>query len=198
MAARSASIALFSPYPGHREPKSILAESLDGVDRKLLYPAVKSLLQNDDSVVRSSVRKTFDHLTDSDLVALLPDITRAIQPLAPSNEMFADGIRLAGLDLLSRLHIREGMALCVSVIEPERWGEKNRTKECLTCLQRYGTHAKPLLPKLQEMRTYLAKVKKVSADHLDPFDQGIAAIESSTATPTLVGLAEFKGQAAAR
>ena len=49
--------------------------------------------------------------------------------LAPSNEMFADGVRLAGLDLLSRLRIREGMTLCVSVLEPERWGERaNRSR----------------------------------------------------------------------
>jgi HEAT repeat protein len=198
MAARAASIALFSPYPGHREPKSILAESLEGVDRAVLYPAVKSLLQNDDSVVRGSVRKTFDHLTDSDLVTLLPDITRAIQPLAPSNEMFADGIRLGGLDLLSRLHIREGMALCVSVMEPDRWGEKNRAKDCLTYLQRYGTHAKPLLPKLQEMRTYLVKVKKVSADHLAEFDRLVAAIGTSTDTPALVSLSEFKSRSSIR
>jgi len=42
-----------------------------------------------------------------------------------------DGVRLAGLDLLSRLGIREGMAFCVAVIEPDRWGERNRTRPCL-------------------------------------------------------------------
>jgi hypothetical protein len=132
------------------------------------------------------------------LVALLPDITRAIQPLAPSNEMFADSIRLAGLALLSRLHIREGMPFCVSVIEPERWGEKSRTKDCLTYIRRYGTHAKPLLPKLQEVRTCLAKVKKVSSDHLAEFDKLVAAIEAATDTTTLMGLNEFKSRSSTR
>ena len=112
--------------------------------------------------------------------------------------MFADGIRLAGLDLLSRLQIREGMALCVSVMEPDRWGEKNRTKDCLTYLARYGANAKPLLPELQKARTYLATVKKVSADHLALFDKLMADIESSTATPTLVSLADFKARPAAK
>ena len=198
MSQRAASVALFSPYPGHREPKSILADSLDGTDRKLLYPAVKSLLQNDDSVVRSSVGKTLKHLTDEDLVALLPDITNAIEHLAPSDEMFGDGIRLAGLDLLSRLHIREGMALCVAILDPERWGERNRMKGCLESLQRYGTHAKPLLPKLQEIRTYMVKVKRVSADHLAEFDKLVSAVEASTAAPTLVSLKEFKSSTAIR
>lgn len=193
MSQRAAAVALFSPFPGTREPKSILADSLDGVDRALFYPAVRTLLQNEDSVARGAVRKTFDHLTDSDIVTLLPDITNAIEHLAPSDEMFGDEIRLAGLDLLSRLHIREGMTLCVSILEPERWGEKNRAKGCLSALLRYGAHAKALLPKLQEARTYLVKVKKVSADNLAEFDKEVAAIESSTATPTLVSLKDFKG-----
>jgi len=186
MVQRAAAIALFSPYPGRREPKSILAESLDGVDRALLYPAVQSLLQNEDSVARASVETVFDDLTDLDLVELLPAITQAIEHLAPSNEMFGDGIRLAGLDLLSRLHIREGMPLCVSVMEPDRWGEGRRIGPCLEYLQRYGTHAKAVLPQLREIRAHIQQVEQV--------DTCIAAIETSTATPFLVGIAEFKAR----
>ncbi len=197
-AALTASLALFTHYPGARAPRSILETSLDGVDRAQLYPAVKSLLNHEDSIARGSAAKTFDKLTAQDLVALLPDIVKAIQPLAPSNEMFADGVRLAGLDLLSRLGIREGMALCVAVMEPDRWGEKNRTTNCLTYLQRYGTNAKELLPKLHETRTYLATVKKAPADYLAQFDKAIAAIESSTATPTLVSVADFKTRSSAK
>ena len=190
MVQRAAAVALFSPYPGSRGPKSILAESLDGVDRKLLYPAVQALLQNEDSVARASVGKVFDELTDRDLVELLPAITKAIEHLAPSNEMFGDGIRLAGLDLLSRLHIREGMTLCVSVMEPGRWGAGNRVGPCLEYLQRYGTHAKAVLPQLREIRTQTKQV--------EPIDQCIAAIEASTATPVLVSIAEFKTRPLAR
>jgi hypothetical protein len=177
-------VALFSPYPGSRGPKSILAESLDGVDRKLLYPAVQSLLQNEDSVARASVGKVFDELTDRDLVELLPAITKAIEYLAPSNEMFGDGIRLAGLDLLSRLHIREGLTLCVSVMEPGRWGAGNRVGPCLKYLQRYGSHAETVLPQLREIRAQTQQVEQI--------DQCIAAIESSTDMPVLVDIAEFK------
>lgn len=193
-AARSASMALFSPYPGRNEPKSILAQSLEGVDHSQLLPALQTLLAHEDSVARSAVRKTYAHLTDSDLIALLPNIVKAIEKLAPSNEMFADGIRLAGLDLLSRLHIREGMDLCVAVIEPDRWGLKDRAQSCLSYIQRYGSQAKPLLPKLRKIRTDLATAKKGSADLLAQFDKTIAAIEASTATPTLVSLKDFKSR----
>ncbi|NBV22287.1 MAG: HEAT repeat domain-containing protein [Proteobacteria bacterium] len=193
MAQRAAAVALFSPYPGHREPKSILAESLDGVDRKLLLPAVQSLLKNDDSVVRASVRKIFDDLTDADLIELLPAITRAVEQLAPSNEMFGDGIRLAGLDLLSRLHIREGMALCVTVMEPPRWGAGKRVDPCLKYLQRYGAHAKTVLPQLREIRAQFAvEAKKGKSEQVEKMDKFIASLESSTTQPTVIGLSEFK------
>ena len=101
MAQRYACIALFSPYPGSREPRSILAESLEGVDRKLLYPAVRSVLENEDAAARGSLHRIYGKLTDEDLAELLPAIVRAVEKMAPSDEMFADGIRLAGLDLLS-------------------------------------------------------------------------------------------------
>ena len=42
LTARSASIALFANYPGKRGPRSILADSLDGVDRAQLYPAIRA------------------------------------------------------------------------------------------------------------------------------------------------------------
>jgi hypothetical protein len=200
MAQRAAAVALFSPYPGRREPRSILAESIAGVDRQLLYPAVQALLQNEDSVARASVRKVFDGLTDRDLVELLPAITKAIERLAPSNEMFGDGIRLAGLDLLSRLYIREGMALCVAVMEPARWGAGKRIEPCLGYLQRYGTHAKAVLPQLREVRAQLvaAAGRKTKNEQVEHMDKCIAAIAASTAAPTVVSLAEFKARPSAK
>lgn len=189
---RSASIALFARYPGARGPQSLLSDSLDGVDRELLYPAIRTLLRHEDSVSRGALSGALGKLTDEDLIELLPDIVKAIEHPAPSGEMFADGIRLAGLDLLSRLQIREGMALGVALIEPGRWGEKNRTSRCLSYLQRYGAHAKPLLPELKKIRAYLAGVKKSSPDALAELDKSVAAIEASTSAPMLVSLAEFQ------
>jgi hypothetical protein len=193
MAQRAAAIAIFSPYPGKKEPKSILAESLEGVDRKLLYPAVQSLLENDDSVVRGSVRKIYGELTDRDLVELLPAIAVATERLAPSNEMFGDGIRLAGLDLLSRLHIREAMSLCVTVVEPGRWGLGNRLPPCLNYLSRYGVHAKTMLPQLKIIRQQLL-ASRPHAQHVPLLDKAIAGIETATAMPTLLSIEEFKAR----
>lgn len=195
-AALYASTALFSNLPGERGTRSILAQSLEGVDRAQLYPAVQALLKNEDSIARGSVKAVLPHLDDRDLVALLPDLLKAVEAIAPSNEMFGDGIVLAGLDLFSRLHLREGMALSLSSIDPDRWGAGNRYKPCLTYLTRYGAHAKPLLPELREIRDGLAAAKRANAEGLAAFDQAIAAIESSTETPTLVSIAEFRSRSA--
>ncbi|MBL9116989.1 MAG: HEAT repeat domain-containing protein [Verrucomicrobiaceae bacterium] len=191
MAQRAASIALFAPFPGKRTPRSILTDSLNGVDRALLHPAIESLLQNEDPIVRGSLAKSYQKLSDEDLVRLLPAIVKAIEKPAPSNEMFADGVRLAGLDLLSRLHIREGMALIIQVIEPQRWGEKNRSKACLDYLKRYGKHTQAILPQLAEIRAQLVSANK-SKQHLAEFDEQVAALSASTETPTLVELKAFK------
>jgi hypothetical protein len=192
MARRGASMALFSPYPGSGGPKSILADSLDGVDRKLLDPAIQAILENDDGAARGSLSRIYGKLTDRDLAALMPAILKAIRDLAPSNEMFGDGIRLAGLDLVSRLHIREGMPLCVAVIEPNRWGCGKRLPKCLECLARYGTHAKAVLPQLKEMR----RNPGLLGANADPIDKAIAEIEASTASPTLVDLKQFTARPA--
>jgi hypothetical protein len=198
MSQRAACVALFAPLPGSRDVKSILTESLDGVDRALLYPAVQSVLQNEDSVARGSVGRLYGKLTDRDLAELLPAIVKAVERLAPSNEMFGDGIRLAGLDLLSRLHIREGLPLCVSVIEPDRWGSGKRLPGCLTYIERYGVHAKAVLPPLRDMQKSMLRTVRpgTTNEALDRLNKTIAAIESSTASPTLVDLKDFAARSA--
>jgi len=193
MAERAASIALFSPYPGTREPRSILAESLDGVDRDLLYPAIQSLLENQDAVVRGSLGGIYSKLDDRDVVRLLPAVIQAIKRPAPSNEMFVDSIRLAGLDLLARLQVREGMALGVALIEPDRWGMGRRLPNCLNSLVRYGANAQSIVPQLQEIRAGLVKTErnKESADTVKALDKAIAEIAASTTSSTLVSVEEF-------
>ncbi|HMS18771.1 MAG TPA: hypothetical protein PKA37_18165, partial [Planctomycetota bacterium] len=128
-----------------------------------------------------------------DLVRLLPFIVAAILKLAPSNEMFGDGIRLSGLDLLARLHIREGMDLCVSVIEVGRWGSKDRLTRCLSALVKYGSHAQSKLKDLETIRQDILTTSrgKGQEDMLKVLDDALKRIQESTETPTLLGLKEF-------
>ena len=190
MLQRDASIVLFSRSPGvHSGPQSLLADSLDGVDRQLLYPAVQSGLKNEDSVVRSAIGKcVYDKLTDRDLAILLPDIVKATEKLAPSDEMFADGVRLAGIELLARLHIREGMALCVAVMDLDRWGTGKRLPGCMNTLRKYGANARQVLPQLKELNGHDGGGNK-------DLEKLIADIEASTDTPPLVSLKDFIAKA---
>ncbi|MCF7675778.1 MAG: DUF6288 domain-containing protein, partial [Akkermansiaceae bacterium] len=67
MSQRAVANALFEPYPGSGGPQGILAGSLSGVDRQLLYPAIQSVLENDDGAARLTLARYYDKLTDRDL-----------------------------------------------------------------------------------------------------------------------------------
>ncbi|MEI6175748.1 MAG: DUF6288 domain-containing protein [Verrucomicrobiota bacterium] len=194
MHQRAASRALFSPYPGNSEPCSILSDSLDGVDRKQLLLVMKSFLQNDDSVVRASIIPSLGKLSEQDLALLLPDIVSDIEKLAPTNEMWGDDIRQAGLDVLSRHHIREGMNLCVSSIE-WRWGLD--VKKRMEFLSRYGRSAREVLPGLHKLVRELEKQEegREPGDNRKILNKAIADIEASTDEPKLVSLKEFTARA---
>ncbi|BCX47798.1 PBS lyase heat-containing protein [Haloferula helveola] len=195
MAHRAACAALFAPYPGAGGPRSLLAESIEGIDRDLLYPAIESALQNDDPVARGSVAKLYGKLSDEDLVRLLPSILKAVD-LAPSNEMFGDGVRISGLDLLSRLHIREAIPLCVTLVEPDRWGAGKRLKPAMKFLARYGDAAKDQLPELKKMRAeFVASTRRrEDTDEVRAIDAAIAEIESAGDAPTLISIRDFRGR----
>ena len=186
MAHRAASVALFAPYPGTRDT-SLLRNSLDGVDRRLLYPAMDSILQNEDSIPRGVLAPYLPKLAGRDLAVMLPAIVKAVEIMAPTNEMFADGIRTAGLDLLTSLHLREGMDLCVSTLD-FRWGLQWEKR--MEYLLRYGSHAKDVLPQLRKKRP------DKSPDNAKRFDKHIADIEANADTPKLVSLKDFIARAA--
>ena len=186
MAHRAVAKALFEPFPGTSTP-TVLNHSLDGVDRRLLYPAMCSLLRNDDSVPRGALGPYLPKLTDRDLAVMLPAIVKAVEIMSPSDEMWGDDIRIAGLDLLTSLHIREGMDLCVSTLE-WRWGLQWEKR--MEYLMRYGAHAKDALPQLRKKRP------DKWPDGAKKFDKYIADIEAKTDTPSLVSLKDFIARAA--
>lgn len=166
--------ALFTPGPGKGGPQSILSGSLEGVDRPLLYAAVKDILKNEDGRIRGLVAPVYKLLSPQDTAALLPDIVAAVRKPAPSGEMFAYGIRMAGLDLLSRLRISEGMPLCVDVMNEARWGRDFNLPA--RALARYGGAARGMLPRLQNETREIAK--KGGQKQLDALEKLIADIEA--------------------
>jgi hypothetical protein len=168
----------------------MLKNSLDGVDRDLLGKAVTAGLQNQDGRARGNIANIYQQLGYDEIRPLLPAIHRAIVEPSPSGIMFADGIRLSGLELLARHRIREGMELCLDIMDLDRWGRKNRVERCLKILATYGGAAKPLLPRLHQLEKDLGGPPDAKGGN--PLAVQLAGlirnIESATDAPTLIHL----------
>jgi hypothetical protein len=163
----------------------MLSRSLDGVDRQLLYAAVKAGLRNQDGRARGSIGSVYQNLTYEEVEPLLPAIYQAVIEPAPSGIMFADGIRLSGLEILAKHRIQEGMALCLDVMEIDRWGKQSRIPRCLKALQTYGGAAQPMLPRLVELEQQLRAhpEAKSLASHIDLVRQTITVIQADQLSP---------------
>jgi len=178
-------------YPGGAlRMTGLISRSLDGVDRRLLYPAVERLLLNDDGRARGAVSSVYKQLSYEELKPILPAIYRAIRKPAPSGVMFASGIRLRGLELLAAHRVKEGMPLCLEIMDIEKWGKRHRITECLKILGRYGGAAKPMLPKLRELERKLLAHREARGlgEQIGLVRKTIAAIEAAKDSPQLRSL----------
>ena len=149
MQQRYLCFALFNSRDG------MLGRSLEGVDRESLYAAVRAGLRNDDGRARGSIGSVYKNLSYEEIEPLLPAIAQAVLEPAPSGIMFADGIRLSGLEILAKHRIQQGLPMCVALIDPNRWGARNRVKRCLDILRAYGGAAKSEIPRIQELEKEL-------------------------------------------
>jgi hypothetical protein len=171
----------------------LISKSLEGVDRQLLMRAVRAGLQNEDGRARGSLGSVYANLGFEEIRPLLPAIHRAVVKPAPSGIMFADGIRLSGLDLLAKHRIREGMGLCLDIMDIERWGKRSRISRCLKALQAYGGAAKRLLPRLAKLEKQLLAhwEAKGLKPQIDMVRQTAAAIKADRNPPTLRSLGDL-------
>ncbi|MFZ9690707.1 MAG: DUF6288 domain-containing protein [Phycisphaerales bacterium] len=133
----------------------MLGRSLDGVDRDALYAAVRAGLLNEDGRARGTIGSVYRRLSSEEIEPLLPAIHAAIVEPAPSGIMFADEIRLEGLEVLARNQIAEGLPLCLELVDPDRWGLDNRIERCLNALKAYGGAAAGEVPRLRALHEEL-------------------------------------------
>ena len=187
MQQRYLSFALF-------DSGGMLSRSLEGVDRKALYQAVRAGLKNQDGRARGSIGSVYRNLSAEDIQPLLPAIYQAIIEPAPSGEMFADSIRVEGLRILAKHHIEEGIGACVKYTRDQNpWSSENRTPELMKILLSYGARAKPVIPELTKIANYFEKEEKDFPKELMLMKakcvrETIRAIEASTESPELIPL----------
>jgi HEAT repeat protein len=159
---------------------------LDGMDRKLFYPAITKVLRNNSARVRGCGAYTFRYLNEQDVGILAQDIYEVSRNLAPHFPMFGDTPRRHGLDLMLRYRLEEGVALCIETLDPRAWGGGNRLPHRFETLQKYGAAAKSALPKLKAWRWHFRR-----PDSRAPLEKTIRAIESDKKPMKLTSLSDI-------
>lgn len=151
---RFLAFGLFDAKGSYGQP-GLLSKSVREIDRDLLYKVVKQILRNPDGRTRGTVESVYRSLSYTELEPLFPAILEAVKTPSPSGIMFANDVRLSGLKLLAKYKIEEGMALCLQTLEINKWGKSRRITQCLDTLAQYEGAAKPLLPKLRQLKNDL-------------------------------------------
>lgn len=137
--------------------KGMLSRSLKGTDPKLVYDAVRVVLENPESTARGSLESVYQNLTYEQIKPLLPAIRKSVIEPAKSGVMFSGQARTTGIKLFAKHRIEEGMELCIAVMEPNMWGKGQRIKGCLQVLESYGGHAKSQIPALEKVAEFLSR-----------------------------------------
>jgi hypothetical protein len=169
----------------------LIGQSLEGIDRELLYKAVRAGLTNEDGRARGSLASVYDQLSLEEIRPLLPAIRDAVAESAPSGIMFASGIRNEGLRLLAKHNVEEGIQVGLDYLTetwPD-WGAANRNEQILKHLKSYGVHAKRIVPQLQKIAEEMAggqKAKQPDRDKSDVIRKAIKDINASTHNPKLI------------
>jgi len=148
------SFALFRTNYGDNLPrgKGLLADSVEGIDRDLLFPSIKRLLASDDGFCGWAMCSIFKSLSTAELKSLLPDIVRIAAETQPSGEMFAQDLRVEAFKFLAANKIPEGLPAFIKYFQTQNgWGCK--TTVLLPLLKQYGPAARPILPQLKELQT---------------------------------------------
>jgi len=183
--------ALFYPG-GSYGPRGILAGSLEGVDKDLLYPAIRAVAANPDSHARGCLRSTYALITLDDAKALAPEFLVSVKEMAPANTMFSKGVRLAGIQAMARLRIEEGIPLAIMMINLRDWGRNYITMVSLDVLKQYRGAARSALPELRKLEAQWRAEKRM--DWVKKLTEVVAAIENDKNPPKLVSLKDYLGK----
>jgi hypothetical protein len=170
----------------------MLGRSLDGVDREMLYKAVRAGLKNEDGRARGSFGSVYRNLSAEEIKPLLPAILQAVVEPAPSGIMFADGIRLEGLRSCPPTGSRRGSE-GLRGLHPDAkpWASEKRTPKLMEILLSYGAHAKPVIPELEKIAADFADgeahfPKNLSVQKAAMVRETIDKIKASNERPQLI------------
>ncbi len=138
-------------------PAGVISGSgINGIDRSLLYPAIRAVAANPNGQARSTLDQTYRNLTQADVDALGDTIVESIKVAAPADKMFSGGVRIGGLSTLQKFNIAEGVPLCRIIAEDKLINkERNQALDVLTLYARDSALVNPD-PKIAEFCEFLA------------------------------------------
>jgi hypothetical protein len=172
----------------------LLRNSIEGVDPKLLYPAIRAVAKNPDGMARATLKGTFEnHLSEADVAKLAPDLLESIKIPCPADTMFSAEIRMAAFLALSKYHYQEAIDAGVIFAKNQGGhGSESRTGQIVNIIASYGTAAKGAIPGLNELIDALnlqAKNHEFPADlnerRTNDVKAAIKSIEAATTQPEL-------------
>lgn len=131
----------------------LLRNSIEGIDKKVLYPAIRAIAQNPDGRARENLGHTFAVLlTLEDVQTLAPDLVDAIKVPAPANTMFCDGIRMGAFKALTKYRFKEAIEAGVIYAKTQGGhGSESRTGLIMKEIESYGSAARSAIPGLKEL-----------------------------------------------
>ncbi len=172
----------------------ILGRSLEGVDRQQLYYVVRAGLKNEDGHARGALGTVYQNLSYDELKPLMPIIVAAIKDKSPSGEMFDGQIQGAGLHLLSKHRVEEGIQMIADYIRLMKpHGSQTQVPVYLALLKNYGVHAKRAIPSLEKSIHYFENEEKdfpkaLSLQKAEMVRKAIEEIKNYTDKPELIRL----------
>ena len=143
----------------------MLHKSIEGVDRKLLYPAVKRFLKCLDASSRGMVAESvLKKLSFAELKTLWPSMIPALEECALTEIGGGATVRLAIAEILTKYKVKEGMPLILKYMDTQKGhgGGAARRQQIMDYLIQYGANAKPLLPEMQKYIDLCSKNHKHS------------------------------------
>jgi hypothetical protein len=167
---------------------------LEGIDRKLLHPALAKLLKDPSGRTRGSAAFAFAHFTREDLAEMAQEVYDAVVSPAPHYRMFSDDARQQALNLLLKYRIAEGIPMALESVDLKDWGGGERLPHRWKILKAYGGSAKLYLPQL---RTLGDEVKEGS-EQRKAIEDVIETIEKDGKAPALVSLHSLVDEKLAR
>ena len=187
-------LAMLLFYSGNAYgPKGILYNNITGVDRNLLYPAIRAVAGTPIGMSRSTLASIYPLLTKADTQAVADAVVDSVKDFAPSDRMFASGVRQSGFDLMWKYDVAEGVPTGMKYIVDTVPG--NRTAALLT-LKKFAASYTTITPEpdVIALATSFLNATGGSADQnvtVSAAAQGVLdAIAADTNPKTLV---PFKG-----